>query len=139
MNVRLSKEQKVEIGSPKDIYGIMQQVLMRESRVGREKEHFWVIGLTVSNKISYIELVSLGSLSAAIVNPLEVFNLAVRKKSPKIILIHNHPSDNLKASKADIALTDTLIAGSKTLQIEILNHLIISKESYFSFSGNGLM
>ena len=139
MNVRLSKSQKVEIGSPEDIYDIMRQVLMRESRVGREKEHFWVIGLAVSNKISYIELVSLGSVSTAIVNPLEVFNLAVRKKSPKIILVHNHPSGNLKPSPEDIAITKNIVAGGKVLTIEVLDHLIISEDGSYSFAGNDLL
>ncbi len=139
MNVRLAKDQKIKVGSPEDIYSIMQQVLLRESRVGREKEHFWVIGLATSNKISYIELVSLGSISAAIVNPLEVFNLAVRKKSPKIILIHNHPSGSLKPSAADKDITSNIIEGGKTLTIEVLDHLIISEESYYSFAENKLL
>ena len=139
MNVRLSQSQKIEIGSPEDIYDIMRQVLMRESRVGREKEHFWVIGLATSHKISYIELVSLGSVSKAIVNPLEVFNLAVRKKSPKIILVHNHPSGSLKPSPADIEITESIVAGGKVLTIEVLDHLIISEEGSYSFAGNDLL
>lgn len=139
MNVRLTKDQKIKIGSPEDIYSIMQQILRRESRVGKEKEHFWVIGLTTSNKISYIELVSLGSVSTAIVNPLEVFNLAVRKKSPKIILIHNHPSENLSPSSEDKDITNKIIDGGKTLTIEVLDHLVISEESYYSFAENDLL
>jgi DNA repair protein RadC len=139
MNVRLSKEQKIEIGSPEDIYDIMRQILMRESRVGREKEHFWVIGLTTSHKISYIELVSLGSISKAIVNPLEVFSLAARKKSPRIILVHNHPGGNVEPSSKDKELTNNLVAGGKVLEIKVLDHLIISEDNYFSFSGNGLL
>ena len=139
MNVRLTKEQKIEIGSPEDIYEIMQSILLRESRIGREKEHFWVIGLATSNKISYIELVSLGSISTAIVNPLEVFSLAVRKKSPKIILVHNHPSGNLKPSKEDKNITSLITAGGKILTIEVLDHLIISEESYYSFGKNDLL
>ena len=139
MNVRLTKEQKIEIGSPEDIYEIMQSILLRESRIGREKEHFWVIGLATSNKISYIELVSLGSISTAIVNPLEVFSLAVRKKSPKIILVHNHPSGNLKPSKEDKNITSLITAGGKILTIEVLDHLIISEESYYSFGQNDLL
>lgn len=139
MNVRLSKDQKIKIGSPEDIYSIMQQVLLRESRIGREKEHFWVIGLAVSNKISYIELVSLGSISESIVNPLEVFNLAVRKKSPKIILIHNHPSGDLVPSPEDKSITKNIVEGGKTLTIEVLDHLIISDESYYSFAQNDLL
>jgi len=121
MNVRLTKNQKIKIGSPEDIYSIMQQVLLRESRIAREKEHFWVIGLATS------------------VNPLEVFNLAVRKKSPKIILVHNHPSGNLEPSTADKDITNNIIEGGKTLTIEILDHLVISAESYYSFAENGLL
>ena len=139
MNVRLTKEQKIEIGSPEDIYSIMQQILLRESRIGRDKEHFWVIGLAISNKISYIELVSLGSISAAIVNPLEIFSLAVRKKSPRIILVHNHPSGNLKPSLEDKDITNNIVAGGKTLTIEVLDHLVISEESYYSFAEHNLL
>ncbi|VAW88900.1 UPF0758 family protein [hydrothermal vent metagenome] len=139
MNVRLTKEQKIEIGSPEDIYSIMQSVLLRESRIGREKEHFWVIGLATSHKISYIELISLGSISAAMVNPLEVFSLAVRKKSPKIILVHNHPSGNLTPSQEDKDITNLITAGGETLTIEVLDHLIISEESYYSFGRNNLL
>ncbi|NOX91984.1 MAG: hypothetical protein GXP18_05920 [Gammaproteobacteria bacterium] len=117
----------------------MQQVLLRESRIAREKEHFWVIGLATSNTISYIELVSLGSISATIVNPLEVFNLAVRKKSPKIILVHNHPGGNLEPSAEDTNITNNIIEGGKTLTIEVLDHLVISAESYYSFAENGLL
>jgi len=139
MNVRLIKNQTIKTGSPEDIYSIMQQVLLRESRIAREKEHFWVIGLATSNNISYIERVSLGSISATTINPLEVFNLAVRKKSPKIILVHNHPSGNLEPSTADKDITNNIIEGGKTLTIEVLDHLVISAESYYSFAENGLL
>ncbi len=136
MNVRLTKEQKIEIGSPQDLFDIMQKILFREKRTGREKEHFWVVGLAVNNKISYIELVSLGSISETIVTPLEVFNLAVLKKSPKIVLVHNHPSGSLKPSSADKAITKNLIEGGKILAIDVLDHLIISEEGYYSFEEN---
>lgn len=139
MNVRLTKDQKVKIGSPQDLFNIMQQILLRESRVGREKEHFWVIGLAVSNKISYIELVSLGSISAAIVTPLEVFNLAVLKKSPKIVLVHNHPSGSLEPSLNDKEITNKIVAGGKILAVDVLDHLIISAEGFYSFSENNLI
>ena len=139
MNVRLSKKQKIKIGSPDDIYEIMQQILMRESRIGREKEHFWVIGLNINNEISYIELVSLGSISSAIVKPLEVFSLAARKKSPQIVLVHNHPSGNVKPSSEDKNLTERLVEGGKILEIKVLDHLIILEQGHFSFADNGLL
>jgi DNA repair protein RadC len=139
MNVRLSKDQKIRIGSPEDIYEIMRQILLRENRVGRQKEHFWVMGLSTNNEISYIELVSLGSISAAVVNPLEVYHLAVGKKSPKIVLVHNHPSGNLEASENDKTITNTIVTGGETLKIEVLDHLIISEEGYYSFAENKLL
>ena len=139
MNIRLSKEQKIKIGSPDDIFEIMQKILLRENRVGQAKEHFWVMGLDTNHKISYIELVSLGSVSTAVVTPLEVFHLAVGKKSPKVVLVHNYPSGSLEPSASDKALTATLVSGANTLAIEVLDHLIISPAGYYSFSENGLL
>ncbi len=139
MNVRLSKDQKIKIGLPEDIYAIMQKILLRENRLGRAKEHFWVIGLTFKHQIAYIELVSLGSISAAIVTPLEVFSLAVSKKSPKVVLVHNHPSGSLNPSATDKALTEKIVAGGKILEVEVLDHLIISEMGYYSFAQHQLL
>ncbi|KAB2918267.1 MAG: hypothetical protein F9K23_03745 [Bacteroidetes bacterium] len=110
----------------------MQAVLKRENRLGRQKEHFWVIGLTPTLVISFIELVALGSLNKAGVEPLDVFHLASSKNIRKIILVHNHPSGNLTPSGEDINLTNNLKMGAKYLNIEILDHLIISETGYAS-------
>ena len=130
MNVRLTKEQKIKIANSEDVFAIMQAVLKRENRLGRQKEHFWVIGLTPANVIAFIELVSLGSLNIVVVKPLDVFHLAAAKNLPKIILVHNHPSGKLEASEADIRLTQRLIAGAELLEIEVLDHLIISETGF---------
>lgn len=130
MNVRLTKEQKIKIANSEDVFAIMQAVLKRENRLGRQKEHFWVIGLTPANVISFIELVSLGSLNKAIIEPLDVFHLASSKNLRKIILVHNHPSGNLNPSGEDISLTNKLKMGAKYLNIEILDHLIISESGF---------
>ena len=137
MNVRLTKDEKVQVSGPRDIFEIMRKILLRENKLGQRKEHFWVVGLAVSNKISYIELVSLGSISAAIINPLEVFSLAVQKKSPHIILVHNHPGDTLKPSKEDIELTKKIVKGGKILHIAVLDHLLITTDGYYSFEEQG--
>jgi DNA repair protein RadC len=84
-------------------------------------------------------LVSLGSISEAIVNPLEIFNLAVRKKSPKIILVHNHPGGSLEPSSSDKNITNNIVEGGRTLTIEVLDHLIISEMGYYSFTENNLL
>lgn len=139
MDVKLSQDEKIRIGSPEDIYDVMQRLLLRESRISQEKEHFWVLGLDSNNKITYIELLSLGNITTAIINPLEVFNLAVRKKSPKIILVHNHPNESVDPTPEDIRITNKVVDGGNTLTIKVLDHLIISKDSYYSFADNNLL
>lgn len=139
MNVRLTKDQKIHVTGPQDIFEIMRRVLLRENKLGQQKEHFWVIGLAASSKILYIELVGLGSISAAIINPLEVFNLAVLKKSPRIVLVHNHPGETLEPSQEDIEITKNIVEGGKILGIAVLDHLLITTEHYFSFDEQGRM
>ena len=139
MNVKLTKEQKIKVANSEDVFSIMRQVLKRENRLARQKEHFWVIGLNVNNVIAYIELVALGSVSKIIVKPVEVFSFAVAKKCESVILVHNHPSGDLTPSKADIDLTKKLVNGSKFLEIKVLDHLIISTKEYLSFADKKLL
>ena len=139
MNVKLTKEQKIKVANSEDVFSIMREVLKRENRLSRQKEHFWVVGLNVNNVIAYIELVALGSVSKIIVKPVEVFSFAVAKKCESVILVHNHPSGDLTPSKADIDLTKKLVNGSKFLEIKVLDHLIISTKEYLSFVDKKLL
>ena len=88
---------------------------------------------------SCIELISLGSVNASIVNPSEVFQLAVHKLAVKVLFVHNHPSGNLTPSAEDKDLTDHLIQAGRIITKEVLDHLIISTTDYFSFENDGLM
>jgi len=112
---------------------------MREDKIDRDKEHFWVMGLAPSFRIQYVELVSLGCLTATIVEPINVFRFAVTKGCAKVILIHNHPSGNLTPSNEDLDLTDNLIQVGRILHINVFDHLIISTKSYLNFEAKGLM
>lgn len=134
MNIRLNKNQKIKVNSSKDIYAIMKQILLRENKYGITKEHFWVVGVGFDNRILYIELISLGSISTAVVNPNEVLRLAVQKNAPKIILVHNHPSETLKPSDEDKDLTDRLIQAARIVSTEVIDHLIITPKKYYSFA-----
>lgn len=67
MNVKLTKEQKVKVLNSDDIYMIMQQILLRENKIDRNKEHLWLVCLATNNRILMIELISLGSVNATIV------------------------------------------------------------------------
>ena len=139
MNVKLTKEQKIKVANSEDVFSIMRQVLKRENKLGRQKEHFWVVGLNVNNVIAYIELVALGSVSKIIIKPVEVFSFAVAKKCESVILVHNHPSGDLTPSKSDIDLTNKLVNGGKFLEIKVLDHLIISTKEYLSFVDKKLL
>jgi DNA repair protein RadC len=112
---------------------------MRENKIDRNKEHFWIIGLSTPNKILYIELISLGTVNATLVEPMEVYSFALQKRTVKVILVHNHPSGEIKPSQADIDLTDRLLQVGNFLNVPVIDHLIISEKSYYSFSNTGLL
>ena len=103
------------------------------------KEHFWVVGLQRDAVLSYIELVALGSVDCAVVNPVEVFSFALQKKIHRLILVHNHPSGNLVPSEEDLELTKVLYRAGKILNIQVVDHLIISTESYTSLFDAGFL
>jgi len=121
------------------MFPVMRGVLRREDENSQRKEHFWVVGLQFDNRILYIELVSLGGITATVVNPIEVYQLAVVNKSPRIMLVHNHPDAAIEPSERDKALTHTLVEGGKLLKIGVLDHLIISEDGYYSFLEQGLI
>lgn len=139
MNVRLSKEQKIRILNSSDIYKVMQQVLLRENKIRRNQEHFWVVGLDNENKILFIELIGLGAVNRVNANPPDIFRMGIYKLAVKMILIHNHPSGNIEPSKTDKDFTDKILKVGKLINIEVVDHLIISEEKYTSFADNGII
>jgi DNA repair protein RadC len=139
MNVKLTPAQKVKLLNSDDMYAVMQRVLLRENKIGRNKEHFWIIGLAQNNRILYIELISLGTITHTLVEPMEVFSIALQKRTVKIILVHNHPSGELLPSEPDKDITDRLIQVGEFLKIPVIDHLIISEQSYYSFKESGLL
>jgi len=139
MNVRLTEERKIKILNSEDIYKIMQQILLRENKVRRNQEHFWVVGLDNKNKVLFIELVSLGSVNSVQVNPPEVFRMAIYKLAVSMILVHNHTSGDTEPSNADRDLTDRMMKTGKLINIEVIDHLIISEEDYLSFVDTGIL
>lgn len=139
MNIEIADNDKININSSDTLFRIMRRILLREDTIDREKEHFWMIGLNMANIIVYIELVSLGSVRATIVEPMNVYRVAVLKGATSVIAVHNHPSGNMTASEADKDETDRLIQVGKILNIKLLDHLIISTDNFMSFANIGLM
>lgn len=139
MDIELTEQEKRRITQPVELYAIMQRILLRENEIDQEKEHFWIIGMNIAGYILYIELVALGSYKSVDVEPMNVYRVAVMKNACRVIAVHNHPSHNLQASEADEDITDRLIQVGKILNIELVDHLIISPENYSSFAEIGLM
>ena len=139
MNIQLNNAHKITIKEAEDIYHIMQQILKREHKVDRTKEHFWTLSLSIAQKILNLELVSMGSNKATIVEPTEVFSIPLQKKANTIVLIHNHPSGSLPPSAKDLDVTDRLIQVGLIMKTPVQDHVIITEHSYYSFEANGLM
>jgi DNA repair protein RadC len=116
----------------------MREILLRENKISRAQEHFWMVGLNQANKILYIELVSLGATNMAAIRPREAFRLAIHKLAVRVIIVHNHPSAELEPSETDQDLTDHFIQADRFLNVEVLDHLIISEKTYYSFVDSGL-
>ena len=104
-----------------------------------KKEHFVALYINARNKLIHKELISVGTLTANLVHPREVFEPAMVRASTEIIVAHNHPSGDPEPSGADLEITKRLIEAGKILGIKVLNHLIITKENYFSFKDKGLI
>jgi len=132
MKVTLTAAQKITILNSKDLFGVMQKILLRQDKIRQKKEYFWIVGLERDNTINFVELVGLGSLDWVKIEPREIFRIAVIKNVPKVILVHNHPSGYLKPSEADIMLTNKLKMSGRLLGVKIADHLIISTKSYVS-------
>lgn len=139
MNVRLTKDQKIKVLNSADIYAIMQQVLLRENKIRRNQEHFWVVGLNHNNKILFVELIGLGASNRVNADPPDVFRMAIYKLASKLILVHNHPSGSHEVTDADITFTDHMLKVGKLIKVEVLDHLVITETNYTSFADQGVM
>ncbi len=101
-------------------------------------EEFKILLLDRNNQCMGIVPLSQGGVSGTLVDPKLVFVSALKARACGIILGHNHPSGNLKASKSDMALTEKLEKGGRLLDIKILDHIILTDNDYLSFADNGL-
>jgi len=131
---RLLKDKKAEIYlEPKEIWEELKD--LRDHR----KEHFVIFYLDSRNQEIKREIISVGSLNANLVHPREVFEPAVRNLAAQIILAHNHPSGDPEPSEDDLLLTKKLVESGKILGIEVIDHIIVAKDNFFSFKNKGII
>jgi DNA repair protein RadC len=103
------------------------------------QEQFKVILLNRANRVLGIYEASTGGIGGTLADPKLIFSTALKTCASAIILSHNHPSGNLRPSEADKRITRKLIEGGKLLDIDILDHVIVTAEGYYSFKDEGLM
>jgi DNA repair protein RadC len=125
--------QRDRITNSRDIYDIMLPHL-----IDLQYEEFWILMLNQANHITRRERISTGGVTGTVVDSKMVFKAAIEALAPSIILIHNHPSGNLKPSQADIDLTRKLKEAGKVLDIKVLDHVIVAHTGYYSFVDEGL-
>ena len=104
-----------------------------------EKEHFLLVTLNGGHEIIQIHVISMGTLNRTLIHPREVFSVAMRDNAAAIIVSHNHPSGNCEPSEEDIKVTEILEKVSVIMGIELLDHVIVSRENYFSFVENKML
>jgi len=127
-------EEAQNITCSADIYNHMHSYLMDLNH-----EEFWITALDRKNKIIKTIKISSGGFHATVVDPKLIFKHALDNKASGLILIHNHPSNTLKPSQADIDITRKLKEGAKYLEINILDHVIYTNNGYFSFADENLL
>jgi DNA repair protein RadC len=103
------------------------------------KEHFLTIHLNARHVPLLLEVVSVGTLSASLVHPREVFRRAIAENCACLILVHNHPSGDPAPSPDDIEITTRLTKVGELVGIEVLDHVILAQERYFSFREAGML
>lgn len=104
-----------------------------------EQELFLVVLLNVRNQILHHEVLFKGTLDRSLVHPREIFKKALLYSSARIILVHNHPSGNIEPSCEDLLITEQIVEIGKLMHIDVLDHLIVSKNHCFSFKQEGLL
>lgn len=104
-----------------------------------DRELFCILNLRTNGQVINMNIVSTGTLNAALVHPREVFKSAILSNANGIILIHNHPSGDCQPSKADITVTKRLIDAGEVLGISVLDHIVIGRQKdYYSFMENDM-
>ncbi len=102
-------------------------------------ESFWIILLNNANNTMGSHLISSGSITGCLVDIRLIAKYALEVLATSIILVHNHPSGNLHPSEADKQITKKIMTGLENLDIKVLDHIIVTDESYFSFADEGLL
>lgn len=126
-----SSEYRPVIGSSADAAKILQGMIG-----GLDREHFQVLLLNQKKVLISVESISVGTLNGSLVHPREVFKQAIKRSASALILAHNHPSGNCEPSGQDMQVTQRLKEVGEIIGIDVIDHIIIGENTYYSFREN---
>jgi DNA repair protein RadC len=134
MIVREGRPTEAELASPQAVFQFMKPKCRRLDR-----EHFWRIDLDARSRVLGYEVVSVGTISASLVHPREVFKGAILNNAAACIIAHNHPSGDTTPSAEDKDATRRIQRAGELMGIPLLDHMILADKSFFSFKESGLI
>jgi len=142
--IELTYKTKVNASERETIYGSKNCAAIFKSIEAYEKnmelkEVFYTMYLNRQNKVLAVMKISEGGVTSTVVEVKHVIKPAIDLNATSIILCHNHPSGNLTPSESDKVLTNTIKQAVKLFDIQLLDHIIITEESHFSFADDGLI
>jgi hypothetical protein len=128
--------EQIRITKAGDVVQLCREMLATGDAIDRDKEHYYVIHLNVRSRVSLIEVVSVGTVSASQVHPRETFRRAIAEGASSIIIAHNHPSGEVDPSDNDTMVTKTMFDAGQIIGINVLDHIVFSDSKAFSFRDN---
>ena len=123
-----------QVANPEDV-----AILLKDYFKERDREEFILLILNTSNVLVGMSVISVGGLASSIVEPRQVFKVAVLANASAVILAHNHPSGNPEPSREDIRITRQLVEAGKLMGIPVHDHLILAGETFTSLAERGLL
>ena len=138
----------LELGTRRDASANKKQTILNHTDIAGflkakfqyyKHEVFAVVFLNRGNKILHFEIISEGGITGTVADPRIILKKALENDAVNMVLCHNHPSGNLKPSLADEELTKKIKGAARLLDIQLLDHIIVSDEGYFSFANEGMM
>ncbi len=126
--------ERLQVSSPADIAPLLHAYFR-----DKDREEFLTVLLDSANSVLGLAQISVGGLAASIVEPRQVFKVAILSNAAAVILCHNHPSGNVEPSREDLRITRQLVEAGKLMGVPVHDHIIIGQNTYTSLAERGLM
>lgn len=121
------------INSPQDVFDLIRKDIFQ-----KDKEHLFLLSLNTRNMLLAKDLISIGTVNETLIHPREVFKKALVRNAVKIILVHNHPSNDPNPSDEDIKITEKVAKSGKQIGIPLIDHVIVCNNDYVSLKAQNI-